>query len=181
MLLMLVHQPPACLPNLCIVMLFATCALTCSFALPSKWLNKFNPALPLSCTACTRPYCQHRNVCTQIDIRWINWTEPQTILPLHTFCEFRHLLHLPGCSWSARLKYLMLCRAAVVFPSSPYLEFWYRALTPGKNVLTAPEIITPDSGMELVKIAEQLKKDEPLALRYAVLLSVPIKPLLLFG
>ena len=46
----------------------------------------------------------------QLDVRWVNWGDPGTILPLHAFCSFRHLLHMPGCSWSSRLKYLMLCK-----------------------------------------------------------------------
>lgn len=168
---MLVHRPVAlvCVPQLCTVMLWL-----------SQWVTIPSiPALPNSCTACDMcwsscscPYCQFSTVCMQIDIRWVNWDDPQTLMPLHDFCQFQHLLQLSGCSWSSRLKYLMLCRAAIVFPSSPYLEFWYRALTPGKNVLIAPEILAPDSGLQLVKIAEQLIKDEPLAFRYATLLAL---------
>lgn len=115
----------------------------------------------------------------QMDIRWVNWADPRTLVPLHDFCQFQHLLHLSGCSWSSRLKYLMLCRATIVFPSSPYLEFWYRALTPGKNVLIAPEMVALDGGMQLVKIAQRLIKDEPLALRCAEELTASTKLLLL--
>ena len=49
-------------------------------------------------------------LCAQLDVRWVNWGDPATIMPLHDFCRYRHLLHMPGCSWSSRLKYLMLCK-----------------------------------------------------------------------
>ena len=108
----------------------------------------------------------------QMDIRWVNWADPHTLTPLHDFCEFRHLLHLAGCSWSSRLKYLMLCRATIVFPKSPYLEFWYRALTPGKNVLVTPEMVRPEAATHLVDVARRLQKDEALAQRCGSLLHL---------
>lgn len=100
-----------------------------------------------------------------MDVRWVNWGKPETLVPLHDFCQFRYLLHLAGCSWSSRLKYLMLCRAAIVFPDSAYLEFWYRALTPGKNYIALPEMVSPESGVSLLRVAERLISNEPLAKR----------------
>jgi hypothetical protein len=43
------------------------------------------------------------------------------------YCGIRHLLHLPGNAWSVRLKYLLFCEAAVIFPFDAYggwEEFW---------------------------------------------------------
>ena len=45
------------------------------------------------------------------------------------FC--RHLLHLPGNAWSVRLKYLLFCEAAVIFPFDAHggwEEFWTHLL-----------------------------------------------------
>lgn len=100
-----------------------------------------------------------------MDVRWVNWGDPQTIMPVHDFCQFRHLLHLAGCSWSSRLKYLMLCKSAIVFPQSPFLEFWYRALTPGKNILSVPEIVSPASAIHVQRAAQRLIRDKALAQR----------------
>ena len=40
----------------------------------------------------------------------------------------RYLLHLPGQAYSARLKYLLLCNATVIFPPDGNNEFYYHML-----------------------------------------------------
>jgi len=72
---------------------------------------------------------------------------PPPLFPLkHTCTSFRligaircrHLLHLTGIAYSARLKYLMLCGSAVIFPHRgdwEYREFWYHMLKNRENVL----------------------------------------------
>ncbi|KAK9789942.1 hypothetical protein WJX73_005622 [Symbiochloris irregularis] len=101
----------------------------------------------------------------EMDVRWVNWFDPTTLLPLHDFCQFRHLLHMDGCAWSSRLKYLFLCKSAVVFPESPYIEFWYRALTPGRNILSVPEIRSKEDAVQVLHAAQRLLKDGELGRR----------------
>jgi hypothetical protein len=36
----------------------------------------------------------------------------------------RYLLHMEGYSYSSRLKYLMACGSAVLYPNKRYTEFW---------------------------------------------------------
>jgi hypothetical protein len=50
-----------------------------------------------------------------LDVR-IHEQDRALFVPLLAHCGRRYLLHLPGISYSARLKYLLLCGAAVVAP-----------------------------------------------------------------
>ena len=50
-----------------------------------------------------------------LDVR-IHEQDRALFVPLPAHCGRRYLLHLPGISYSARLKYLLLCGAAVVAP-----------------------------------------------------------------
>ena len=100
-----------------------------------------------------------------MDVRWVHWNDPSTLMPMHDFCQFRHLLHMDGCAWSSRLKYLFLCKSAIVFPESPYLEFWYRALTPGRNMLSVPQIKRKEDGVHVLRAAQRLLRDDDLSQR----------------
>ncbi len=60
----------------------------------------------------------------------------------------RYLLHMRGQTYSARLKYLLACGSAVVFPwlSEEPQEWWYPALQNGTNVLlTGVQLASYDS------------------------------------
>ena len=61
-------------------------------------------------------------------------------MPLLEHCAYRYLLHLPGVTYAARLKYLLACNATVVAPwlgrggsryDGGWVEFYYSALEPG--------------------------------------------------
>ena len=72
----------------------------------------------------------------QLDVRWVNWGNASTVLPLHDFCKYRHLLHMAGCSWSSRLKYLMLCKGG-----RPGAASWLRLVL--SLVLLCTDVHTP--------------------------------------
>ena len=52
-----------------------------------------------------------------------------TVVPLHEHGQWKYLLHLPGISYAARLKYLLQTRSVVLYvrkrPEYEYREFWY--------------------------------------------------------
>ena len=50
-----------------------------------------------------------------IDARIIDWhVAPDSFVDLLDHCQYKWLLHTPGNTWSARLKYLLFCKSAVV-------------------------------------------------------------------
>ena len=101
----------------------------------------------------------------QLDIRWVDWNKPQTLMPLVDFCQWRHLLHLEGRSWSSRFKYLMLCRSTIVSTRTPWIEFWSRAMVEGHNLYVVPAVTPENKGLQLIEAGQQLIADEPLAER----------------
>ena len=52
-----------------------------------------------------------------------------TVVPLHAHGQWKYLLHFPGISYAARLKYLLHTRSVVLYvrkrPEYEYREFWY--------------------------------------------------------
>ena len=51
---------------------------------------------------------------------------------------YRYLLHLSGVAYSSRLKYLLLCGSAVVFPHKgehEHVEFWQHLLKDRHNIV----------------------------------------------
>ena len=76
--------------------------------------------------------CEKRN-----DGRFDVHSTEAGFVPLAEHPSSAFLLHLPGATYSARLKYLLLC-GSVVFcvtrPSGKYREFWYNFLEDEVNV-----------------------------------------------
>ena len=63
-------------------------------------------------------------------------------VPLTQHCSYKYLLHLPGRTYAARLKYLLACNSTVVAPwlgrggskyAGGWFEFYYGALTSGTH------------------------------------------------
>ena len=58
-------------------------------------------------------------------------------LPEH--CKYKFLLHIPGHSYAARLKYLLATDSTVIYVQKrkdyEYREFWYDGLVDGKNCI----------------------------------------------
>ena len=103
----------------------------------------------------------------QVQIKWIDWGRPETTLPVVDFCKYQHLLNLPGTSWSSRAKYLFLCRSTVVMPDSEFIEFWYRGLKDGHNIVKVPRITPENRGEPMFAAARDLIADEAKAKRCA--------------
>lgn len=103
----------------------------------------------------------------EVELKWVNWAKPHTLMGQHDFCKYRYLLHMAGCSWSSRLKWIMLCRAAIVFSQSPFLEFWHRALEPGRNIISVPEVEKPKDSLHILKAAQKLRSDDGFAQKLA--------------
>ncbi|KAK9802733.1 hypothetical protein WJX73_004749 [Symbiochloris irregularis] len=103
----------------------------------------------------------------EASINWICWERPELVPPVFDFCKHKHLLNIMGNSWSSRLKYLFLCGSTVVFPESPYIEFWYKLLKHGHNVVRTPEITRENRGEPLLEAARALIANETNAKRLA--------------
>ncbi|CAF1010659.1 unnamed protein product [Adineta steineri] len=84
------------------------------------------------------------------DIETMNWVRiivglslsvSSTYTTLEQHCNYKHLLHLEGNTYSSRLKYLLLCGSSVVYdPIEHYEEYWYHLLENGKNVIFVERI-----------------------------------------
>lgn len=98
---------------------------------------------------------------------WIDWLRPETVLPVLDFCKNQHLVNIMGSSWSSRAKYLFLCNSTVVFPDSPFLEFWYGILKDGHNVVRTAAITPENRGEPLFEAARGLIADDAKAKRCA--------------
>jgi len=62
-----------------------------------------------------------------------------SFVPLKHHAMYKYLLHIPGRSYAARLKYLLATNSTVVYiqkkPEHEYREFWYDGLVDGKTCL----------------------------------------------
>jgi hypothetical protein len=61
---------------------------------------------------------------------------------LEEHCAYKYLLHLPGVTYAARLKYLLFCNATVLAPmlgksgsqkKGGWFEFYYHSLEAGAH------------------------------------------------
>lgn len=62
---------------------------------------------------------------------------PSTFVSIADHNQWKYLLHIPGISYAARLKYLMMCNSVVLYVCKgrqyEYSEFWYKYLQDGVN------------------------------------------------
>ena len=69
-------------------------------------------------------------------------------------CKYKYLLHMPGVTYAARLKYLMLCNSTVIAPMlgksgqgaqkpGGWFEFYYSSLQEGVHYVDGFEISEP--------------------------------------
>ena len=65
----------------------------------------------------------------------MNWRRPNTFKTLQEHCKYSYLMHTEGASYSARLKYIMLCSSAVILPRPWYSEFFYHMIEPWYHVV----------------------------------------------
>jgi hypothetical protein len=56
---------------------------------------------------------------------WRIFRRKECILSLLKLClPDRYLLNMEGYSYSSRLKYIMACGSAIIYPNKRYTEFW---------------------------------------------------------
>jgi hypothetical protein len=74
------------------------------------------------------------------DVRVGDTTAPPSFVSLADHARWKYLVHVPGISYAARLKYLLHTQSVVCYvrkqPAYEYREFWYDYLdTPGRCVM----------------------------------------------
>lgn len=75
---------------------------------------------------------------SELDVKVWDWTQEEDSreffgLPDH--CKSKYLLNWPGNSYSARLKYLLLCGSVVVHSDNGWYEFYYPMLKHGQHFM----------------------------------------------
>ena len=82
-----------------------------------------------------------------VDIRVWDWVqEPahEHFIGLPQHCRSKYLLNWPGNSYSARLKYLLLCGSVVVHSDNDWYEFYYPMLKHGEHFMKIRALNTTD-------------------------------------
>ncbi|UJR13110.1 hypothetical protein I4U23_000134 [Adineta vaga] len=80
-----------------------------------------------------------------LDVNVINWNKnvdglsyigSNAYTSLEQHCHYKYLAHLEGNTYSARLKYILLCGSPVVnTPIQYWQEYWYHLLIDRKNII----------------------------------------------
>ena len=79
-------------------------------------------------------------------------------LPQH--CSRKYLLSSPGNSYSAQLKYLLLCGAVVVHSDNGWYEFFYRLLEHQKHYIKIAPLTSSNDVYALTDLIKQLQEDK---------------------
>ncbi|KAK9862574.1 hypothetical protein WJX84_004996 [Apatococcus fuscideae] len=96
-----------------------------------------------------------------LDARIIDWhADPGSFVDLQDHCQYKWLLHTAGNTYSARLKYLLFCKSAVVLPDSPWQEFFYHMLQPGHNVYRIDALTYGNRAYHLPAVADYLQEND---------------------
>ncbi|KAK9831249.1 hypothetical protein WJX74_009428 [Apatococcus lobatus] len=96
-----------------------------------------------------------------MDVRIIDWhADPGLFVDLQQHCQYKWLLHTAGNTYSARLKYLLFCKSAVVLPDSPWQEFFYHMLQAGHNVLRVEALTRDNKAAHLPAVARYLQEHD---------------------
>lgn len=96
----------------------------------------------------------------ELDIRVWDWVEEpnhEHFLGLPQHCRSKYLLNWPGNSYSARLKYLLLCASVVVHSDNEWYEFYYPMLKHGEHYMQVRAInSTEDLDQSLPNMVQHL-------------------------
>lgn len=96
----------------------------------------------------------------ELDIRvwdWVQEPRHEHFVGLPQHCRSKYLLNWPGNSYSARLKYLLLCASVVVHSDNGWIEFYYPMLKHGEHFLRVRELnSTQDLDSDLPHLVQQL-------------------------
>jgi hypothetical protein len=97
-----------------------------------------------------------------MDIRVWDWVqEPahEHFVGLPQHCKSKYLLDWPGNSYSARLKYLLLCGSVVVHSDNGWYEFYYPMLQHGEHYMKIRALnSTADLHTDLTHLNQKLNK-----------------------
>jgi hypothetical protein len=100
----------------------------------------------------------------------IHEQERSKFITLQEHCKHKYLLHLAGITYSARLKYLLLCNSTVIAPAlgktgsqqpGGWIEFYYQALESGVH------FIDSENSSNTVVVLRQLEQDQDYARQIA--------------
>mmetsp|Transcript_7672 Transcript_7672/g.12178 ORF Transcript_7672/g.12178 Transcript_7672/m.12178 type:complete len:399 (+) Transcript_7672:2-1198(+) len=70
-----------------------------------------------------------------INAHFTKSTSPLTLVPLRDHCRYKYLANVAGATYSARLKYLLLCGSLLFQVEDPHFEFYQPLLTANKHFL----------------------------------------------
>ncbi len=115
-------------------------------------------AITLLMGAHTHP-CVHVSWVSSITVSSGSSTMQDTLRPCSA-CRYKWLLHTAGNTYSARLKYLLFCKSAVVLPDSPWQEFFYHMLQPGHNVYRIDALTYGNRAYHLPAVADYLQEND---------------------
>ncbi len=97
-----------------------------------------------------------------MDIRVWDWVqEPahEHFIGLPQHCKSKYLLNWPGNSYSARLKYLLLCGSVVVHSDNGWYEFYYPMLQHGEHYMKIRALnSTADLHNDLTTLIQKLNR-----------------------
>ena len=98
-----------------------------------------------------------------VDVQVWDWVEDavrQRFVGLPDHCKSKYLLNWPGNTYSARLKYLLLCGSVVVHSDNGWIEFYYPLLTHGQHIMKTRSLAEPrDIYHNLKALVQHLRKN----------------------
>lgn len=131
-------------------------------ALHSPWATK-EPKLLFrgSSTTGNREIATDLQPNSQLDVKVWDWEKDvarQDFFGLPEHCRSRYLLNWPGNSYSARLKYLLLCGSVVVHSDNGWYEFYYPMLRHGQHFMKTRALASRhDLDNELTNLVQRLQ------------------------
>ena len=100
----------------------------------------------------------------ELDVRvwdWVQEPRHEHFVGLPQHCNRKYLLNWPGNSYSARLKYLLLCGSVVIHSDNGWYEFFYHMLKHGEQYVRI-EPLTEDKDLhhDLADLVRRLQADQ---------------------
>ena len=80
-------------------------------------------------------------------------------------CNKKYLLHMRGCTYSSRLKYLLLCGSVVFTQQNPYNEEWWYDFLPTNAYVPLQDLYFQDADPKLEQVLKLKDKGEKIGKR----------------
>lgn len=107
----------------------------------------------------------------ELDVRvwdWVQELRHEHFLGLPQHCSRKYLLNWPGNSYSARLKYLLLCSSVVVHSDNGWYEFFYHMLKHQEHYIRVEALTSAeDLHLGLAELIKSLQADQAHSRRLA--------------